>query len=120
MFGLNDIGLYGVKDSLTNYTTLINAIKEHNPKIKIYIVSTTSLTPNFRRTLNNDSIREFNNYIRTNAENLGITYIDVASYLINSDGYLEDQYCSDGLYHLNSLAYKQWVNVLRSFASYNL
>lgn len=121
MFGMNDLGLYGVTDSITNYKTLIDAIREKNPNVKIYILTTTPMTKSYQlQHLNNSNIRLFNNKIRELASSWNVTVIDVASYLMDSDGYLKSEYASDGKYHLTDAAYKEWVKVLRSFASENI
>ena len=121
MFGMNDLGLYGVTDSITNYKTLIDAIREKSPNVKIYILTTTPMTKSYQLTyLNNSNIRLFNSKLRELASSWGVTVIDVASYLMDNDGYLMEKYASDGKYHLTEAAYIEWVKVLRSFASNNI
>lgn len=121
MFGMNDLGLYGVTDSITNYKTLIDAIREKNPNVKIYILTTTPMTKSYQlQHLNNSNIRLFNNKLRELSSTWDVQVIDVASYLMDSDGYLQENYASDGKYHLTEAAYKEWVKVLRSFASENI
>ena len=106
MFGMNDLGLYGVTDSITNYKTLIDAIREKSPNVKIYILTTTPMTKSYQLTyLNNSNIRLFNSKLRELASSWGVTVIDVASYLMDSDGYLMGKYASDGKYHLTESAY---------------
>lgn len=121
MFGMNDLGLYGVTDSVTNYKTLIDAIREKSPNVKIYILTTTPMTKSYQLTyLNNSNIRLFNSKLRDLASSWDVTVIDVASYLMDNDGYLMEKYASDGKYHLTEAAYVEWVKVLRSFASNNI
>jgi len=121
MFGMNDLGLYGVTDSITNYKTLIDKIRELNPDVEIYIMTTTPMTSSYQLTyLNNHNIRLFNNKLRDLQDDWDVTMIDVASYLMDDNGYLKSKYASDGKYHLTEAAYKEWVKVLRSFASYNI
>lgn len=121
MFGMNDLGLYGVTDTITNYKTLIDAIREKNPNVKIYILTTTPMTESYQlQHLNNSNIRLFNNKLRELSSTWGVQIIDVASYLMDSSGYLKSEYASDGKYHLTDAAYKEWVKVLRSFASENI
>lgn len=121
MFGMNDLGLYGVTDSITNYKTLIDKIREVNPGVEIYIMTTTPMTSSYQlKYLNNHNIRLFNNKLRDLQEEWDVTMIDVASYLMDDNGYLKSKYASDGKYHLTESAYKEWVKVLRSFASYNI
>lgn len=121
MFGMNDLGLYGVTDTITNYKTLIDAIREKNPNVKIYILTTTPMTESYQlQHLNNSNIRLFNNKLRELSSTWNVQIIDVASYLMDSDGYLKSEYASDGKYHLTDAAYKEWVKVLRSFASENI
>ena len=79
------------------------------------------MTKSYQLTyLNNSNIRLFNSKLRELASSWGVTVIDVASYLMDSDGYLMGKYASDGKYHLTESAYIEWVKVLRSFASNNI
>ena len=78
MFGMNDLGLYGVTDSITNYKTLIDKIREVNPGVKIYIMTTTPMTSSYQLTyLNNHNIRLFNNKLRDLQEEWDVTMIDI-------------------------------------------
>lgn len=121
MFGMNDLGLYGVTDSITNYKTLIDAIRKKSPDVQIYLLTTTPMTESYQlKYLNNSNIRLFNNKLRELADSWNVTIIDVASYLMDENGYLKSNFASDGKYHLTEAAYKEWIKVLRSFASYNI
>lgn len=116
--GLNDIGMLSVEDTYENYQKVIQAIYEVNPDISIYIISTTNIYNGSEvGNLNNENVRLLNqkmkNYCATSKEE----FIDIADYLIDENGYLRDEYCSDNYVHQTPAAYDIWVQVLREFAS---
>lgn len=115
--GLNDIGMLSVEDTYENYQKVIQAIYEANPDISIYIISTTNIYNGSEvGNLNNENVRLLNqkmkNYCATSKEE----FIDIADYLIDENGYLKDEYCSDNYVHQTPAAYNIWVQVLREFA----
>lgn len=121
MFGMNDVKRFGVLDSISNYENLIEKIREENPGIDIYIVSCTyrtkaAETNRFDKTI----FTWFNTTLREKASTWKVGYIDIASYLLSDEGHLKDSYASDGEYHLNETAYKLVINIMRSYASYNI
>ena len=60
MLGMNDIGLYGVEDSITSMETLIQRILEKSPDAKIYIQSATPMMEAFETTKLKITIMEYN------------------------------------------------------------
>lgn len=117
-FGLNDIAITGINKTIENYYICIQKIREQTPDVEIYILSTTYIAIGSEKTvLNNENIRLFNEQLESNSIAWGVEYIDLASYLLDEQGYLANQYCSDGYVHLNESAYNIWVSVLRNFAS---
>lgn len=116
--GLNDIGMLSVEDTFENYKKVIQAIYERNPDISIYVISTTNIYSGREvGSLNNENVRLLNqkmkNYCATSKEE----FIDIADYLIDENGYLKDEYCSDQYVHQTPEAYDIWVQVLREFAA---
>lgn len=117
MFGMNDIGLYGIDDTIKNMKTLTSRIKEKSPDVEIYIQSVTPMLENMQlKDLNNKSIDEFNTKLKAEAEKLGYKYLDVASVMKDEKGNLISEYCSDpeamGI-HFSDDGCKAWVEYLK-------
>lgn len=117
MFGMNDIGLYGIDDSIKNMKTLIGRILEKSPEADIYIQSVTPMLGDMQlKDLNNDSISEFNKKLKAESEKLGCKYLDVASVMKDDKGNLIPEYCGDpdamGI-HFSNDGCKAWVTYLK-------
>ena len=118
MLGMNDIGLYGIEDTLVNYQTLISLILQQSPDAQIYIQSMTPMlaTSNVMGSgLNNDKIAEYNERLLDLCEANNWYFVDVASVMYAEDGFLKYEYCSDpdsmGI-HFTSAGCVAWVDYL--------
>lgn len=114
--GMNDIGLYGVDDSITTMDELAQEILKKSPDAKIYIQSVTPMVTNAEgKNLNNSNINIYNEKLLELCGQKGYYYIDVASVMKDSDGSLIMEYCSDpdgqGI-HLTDAGCKAWVDYL--------
>ncbi len=117
MFGMNDIGLYGIDDSVKNMEKLTQKVAGKNPGARIYIQSVTPMLEKKQlNDLNNKNIDTFNEKIKTVCGKKGYTYLDVASVMKNKKGNLKPEYCSDpesmGI-HFSDEGCKQWVDYLK-------
>ena len=116
MLGMNDVGLYGVEDSVTNLNTLIQRILEKSPDAEIYIQSATPiLAGRERKTLNNENLDKYNAALKELAREKGYHFADVASVMKVEDGSLNPDYCSDpedmGI-HFTDAGAKVWIDYL--------
>lgn len=116
MLGMNDIAIYGLDGSLKNMDTLINKIRGQAPAISVYIESVTPILKGRERgTLNNENIRKYNAILSDYCTEKGYKYVDIASVLTDSEGYLIAEYCSDpegmGI-HLTDEACLVWIDFL--------
>ena len=119
MLGMNDIGLYGIDESVENYEKLVDRILEQSPDAKIYVQSMTPMTadsPIAGRDLNNENIKIYNQRLLELANRRGWYYVDVASVMYTEDGEaLIPEYCSDpeemGL-HFTEAGCEAWVDYL--------
>lgn len=117
-FGLNDIDMEGVDGTCENYLSVIEKIREANPTVKIYVISTTNmLTGSERGGLNNDNIRLLNTKMKEQCDAGVAEYIDITSFLIGEDGGLKPELCSDAYVHQTYASYEIWTKVLRNYAS---
>ena len=119
LLGMNDLS-YGVDISVERYQTLIQRIFQQAPDVQIFIQSTTPMTkssPSRTSVLNNTVISQFNDRMKELCQENGWYYLDVASVLTDSEGYLRDDYCSDptgmGM-HLTLPAVEAWIDYLRT------
>lgn len=61
---------------------------------------------------NNENIIKINENIKQICDELGCTYVDIHSSLLDSNGYLSVEYSDDGL-HLNENGYAIWTSILK-------
>ena len=116
MLGMNDVGLYGVEDSVKNMETLTGRILEKNPDAEIYLQSMTPmLTGHERKVLNNENLDKYNAGLKELAKEKGYHFADVASVMKQEDGSLKPEYCSDpegmGI-HFTDAGAEAWIDYL--------
>ena len=119
MLGMNDLGLYGLEDTITNYEELVNRIKTQAPDVQIIIQSMTPMAATSTITgedLNNENIKVYNGRLSELCENNGWIFVDVASVMYDTDGIsLNPDFCSDpedmGV-HFTEAGCAQWIKYL--------
>ncbi len=119
-FGVNDISIYGVDGTLDNCTELINRIKAKtgSQDLKIYIMSAMYMYKGSEREkLNNKNLLALNCGLAEICNANEITFINLASHLIDEEGFVPDEYSSDKYVHQTYAAYEVWAQVLRSVAA---
>lgn len=118
MLGMNDVGLYGVDDSVKNMETLIQRILDKSPDAEIYLQSMTPiLTGHERKVLNNENLDKYNAKLKELAKEKGYHFADVASVMKQEDGSLKPEYCSDGGedgmgIHFTDAGAEAWIDYL--------
>lgn len=119
MLGMNDLGLYGIEDTLTAYDTLIGNILAKSADVQIVVQSMTPMTSTsniYGSSLNNDIIREYNLRLKSFCEDKGYGFADVASVMYDENGeHLLRDYCSDpdGLgVHFTEAGCDAWIEYL--------
>ena len=119
MLGMNDIGLYGIDGTITNWGKFLEMVRSACPDMKIYIQSMTPVwTGGEKGGLKNSNVDAYNAKLKTFAESNGCTFIDVAPYMKDSTGGLATVYCSDSFVNLTTEGAEAWVKVLRAFSGY--
>ena len=118
MLGMNDIGLYGVNDSIENMKTLTSMVEAACPDAVIYIESVTPMIKEAQLSaLNNTSIAEFDSKLKTVCAERGYHYLDIASAVEDGSGNLIYDYCSDASgmgIHFTDAGCSQWVSYLKN------
>ncbi len=118
MLGMNDIGLYGVDQSIENMKILTSNVEAACPSAVIYIESVTPMLVDSQlRDLNNTTIAQFDAKLKTVCAERGYHYLDIASAVEDGNGNLIYEYCSDatamGL-HFSDAGCNQWVTYLKN------
>ncbi|MBQ9719573.1 MAG: hypothetical protein IJV64_02645 [Oscillospiraceae bacterium] len=113
-----DNGNMVTRDELiTAYQNLISAIQEQSPDTKIILSSLTPLAASYEyEDLTNETIQEINTWIAAAAEGAGVKYLDAYSGLVNSQGYLSEEYHDGDAMHLNSAGIQVWLDYVRTHA----
>lgn len=124
LLGMNDIGMYGVEDSIKNMETLLGLITEKSPGLQVFVQSATPIHKgNEKKVLNNANLVLYNQGLEEMCQRNGYAYVNIASVLTDAEGYLPDEYCSDisgmGM-HFTDAACEIWVNYLRQDAAARL
>lgn len=121
LFGLNDIGVYGVDGSVENYGTLCDRILEKSPDLSIIILSATPILDGAeKKVLNNKKLQEYNQALKEFCTQRGFDFLDIASSLALPDGSLRPEFCSDAFVHETYDAYKVWTKLLLEYAAEKL
>ena len=123
MLGVNDIGLYGVEQSIQNFDTLCQNILKQSPEAQIFAQSVTPMVKGKElKDLNNKNIETYDKKLKELCAEQGYHFIDVASVMRDKDGYLPLEYCSDpsganslGI-HFTDAACQKWVDYLMNHA----
>lgn len=119
-FGVNDISIYGVDGTINNCRELLNRIYAKNPNIDLYIISAMYLTRDGDAKgskLTNANLLLLNRGIAEVCNDFGIPFVNIASHLIDEEGFVPAQYSSDNFVHQTYAAYDVWADILRSVAA---
>ena len=116
MLGMNDIAVYGIEGSLDNYEELVADILEKSPDAVIYAQSCTPMAVGCERSvLNNKNIVKYNEALKQRCAENGWRYMDIYSVVVDADGFLKADYCSDpddmGIHFIDA-GCKAWVDYL--------
>lgn len=115
MLGINDVVPYGIDGSVGNMETVIEKIRTKSPGITVYVQSATPMTRDGEQVkLTNKTLNEYNAKLVELCKDKGYYYIDVASVLKDSAGYLPEKYSSDNYVHFTDEACEIWIDYLRT------
>lgn len=116
LIGINDISR-GVPNEMIidNYKAFVSRTKALSPRTKIYLQSVLPTNNTFRKFVdkNEESIKILNAAMLEMAKHTeGVTFIDLYSKFLDSDGRLDKKYTNDGL-HLLGEGYVLWAKILK-------
>ncbi len=116
MLGINELGWSKTKTYHDQYAKLIDQVREDHPEAKIILQSIppVSAKQEAKKTyVNNGRIADYNEVIKTLAEEKGCYFLDVAACLTGGGGLLPKDLDFDGI-HLNPAGCKVWLEYLRT------
>lgn len=121
LFGMNDLSIYGVDGSADKYEEVIDNILDINPGVELYIISAMYMYRGSERDkLNNRNLYLYNQRLVEICARKGCEFVNIASHLIDEDGFVPDEYSSDQYVHQTYKAYAVWADILRSLAARHL
>lgn len=118
LLGINGVSWIDNDEAISEYTTLINNIRQYDPSIQINVISVLPVAYSMEtistvadgRILNSE-VDAFNQRLQSMATQLGCHYVDANSSMKNQSGYLPDDITFDGL-HLTMSGYQKLVEIL--------
>jgi hypothetical protein len=112
MFGDNECGWGSMDVFVKHYKKVIDAVRERVPGATIYLISVLPISESTSAKneygYNQGAINNVNKLIKKLASDEGLTYIDAASAIVNSKGYLPDEASTDGC-HLGKEYTRKWL-----------
>ena len=107
LIGTNDIGMDVMPAPIArNIREIVSRLQAKTPETKIYLQAVFPTRGNVNRP--NTLIQELNSAIKTIAEELHCTFIDLYPLLLDSEGKLAEEYTIHGL-HLSDKAVAKWM-----------
>jgi len=114
--GVNGVSFMDEDYFITEYTKLVQAIKEASPNTKIILNSIYPIAASYPESngITNAKIDAANTWVERVAESLGVKYLDSESVLKDENGALPESYTNgDGL-HLNKDSFGLVINYIRT------
>lgn len=103
----------------TEYKKLINSIQEKSPDTKIILQSIYPIVTavyQHASTISNAVINERNQWVLEVAEEMGLYYLDTASYFKDSNGDMIEKYTNGDGCHFNADGYRRMLEYVRTHA----
>ncbi len=116
MLGSNGITTASAMED--SYRTLLNKLDKKCPDSKVYLLAVTPVTDDSSQAayagITNTMITDFNKFVRSLADEKGLTYIDMYSLLADENGFFLHDYAEkDGL-HFKGVTYKVMLSYIES------
>lgn len=119
LLGVNDLGVYGVDQTIQEWSIYLERIRKTCPDVSIYIISLLPMWPGSEhKTLTNSNIDTYNSKLAELARQENCHFIDVAPYMKAADGALAEGYCSDEYVHPSRLGSMVFLQVLKAYTGY--
>jgi predicted small lipoprotein YifL len=117
MLGQNDLSYMTIEDTMANYKTMVDRIREKSPDIQIYLQSCVpEWFKNGANNEKNEKIDEFNVQLEAYCAENDIYFVDLAPYAEDHANMMPTPYSMDYGIHLNEAGCVEWMRVLRAYA----
>lgn len=117
LLGQNDLGYKTVQETLDNYATILDRIRQKSPYIQVYI---QTCLPEWCKesdsNAKNEKIDRFNEMLVSFAEEQNCRLIQLAPYFKDHLNRMATDYTSDYSIHMNTNGSVMWSRVLTVFA----
>lgn len=114
MFGINELGWPSAVTFGSKYAEFVREVQILQPGAQIYIQSILPVSKeksSSSKIYNSTNIETFNEELEKVADNLGVSYLNVASALKDKDGFLEEGASVDGV-HLKRAYCEKWLSYI--------
>lgn len=114
MFGVNELGWSYPEKFQESYQQVVQEVKKTQPDATIYVQSILPVSKEKSDSsdiYNMERVNMFNGLLQEMAEEEGVIYLDVASSVTDSEGYLPEDASTDGV-HLNKAYCQIWLQYL--------
>ena len=117
LLGVNDYVGEKIEKGIGWCERIVDLIAETSPDTQVIFESLTPVTPKFCRKKDYRTMwDEYNAALEEMCRRRGAGYIDIATPLKDADGYLREDYSSDGEYHLKGVGLQLWLDTLAAYA----
>lgn len=116
MLGVNELGWAGTDIFRKQSAELIQRLQADHPEAKIIIQSILPVTKSQETKgtyVNNKRIAAYNEVWQTLAQEMNVSYLNVAEAIVCEDGFLQEKLTYDGV-HLNRAGCQVWLDYLRT------
>lgn len=116
LLGMNDEAGSKLDTHMLLYTRLIERTLKRNPGLRLIALSVTPITKGAQtQKLNQQNFNAFNTRLEALCGELGVGYLDVATPLMDEEGYLKPEYCSDNRVHLSREGMAVFIQTIEAF-----
>lgn len=120
LLGMNDPVGVKIDKAIGWVEGMISTLAEYSPGTQVCFFSETPVTLQYctekDRPEYQDQVDEYNRRLRETCEKNGAVYIEIAEALKGEDNYLNPDYASDRMCHLNPEGLKVWIRCLEEYA----
>ncbi|MBQ8397347.1 MAG: SGNH/GDSL hydrolase family protein [Clostridia bacterium] len=114
--GVNGVSFMNEEQFITEYVKLVQSIQAASPSTKIMLQSIFPVASNYEKldAINNEKISLANTWVLKVAEQCGVKYLDTASVLHDTDGWLFASFQNGDGMHFNADGYKVVLDYIRT------
>ncbi|MGI6695654.1 MAG: GDSL-type esterase/lipase family protein [Christensenellales bacterium] len=117
MLGMNDEAGARLDNHMLLYRRLIERVLDRNPGLDLIALSVTPITKAAQtKKLNQANFNAFNAALKALCQELGVGYLDVATPLMDEEGFLRPDFSSDNRVHLSKKGMEVFVETIEALA----